>query len=45
MTRSDFERLQGAVDLLTDVPLSHFSYEEHELVEPLARFGFYSGQI
>jgi alkanesulfonate monooxygenase SsuD/methylene tetrahydromethanopterin reductase-like flavin-dependent oxidoreductase (luciferase family) len=31
--------LQAAVDLLTDALLSHLSYEERELVEPLARFG------
>jgi Luciferase-like monooxygenase/Hemerythrin HHE cation binding domain len=30
-----------AIDLLTDALLSHFSYEERELVEPLARHGFY----
>jgi len=29
--------LQSAVDLLTDTLLSHLSYEERELVEPLAR--------
>ena len=33
--------LQGAVDLLTDTLLSHLSYEERELVEPLARIGFF----
>lgn len=32
--------LQAAVDLLTDTLLSHLSYEEHQLIEPLARFGF-----
>ena len=30
--------LQAAVDLLSDALLSHLSYEERELVEPLARF-------
>ncbi|MFY1634746.1 LLM class flavin-dependent oxidoreductase [Solwaraspora sp. WMMB335] len=30
--------VQAAVDLLTDALLSHLSYEERELVEPLARF-------
>jgi hypothetical protein len=34
-------KLQTAVDLLTDTLLSHLSYEERELVEPLARLGFY----
>jgi hemerythrin-like domain-containing protein len=33
--------VRGRVDLLTDALLSHFSYEERELVEPLARHGFY----
>ncbi|HEY0449510.1 LLM class flavin-dependent oxidoreductase [Actinophytocola sp.] len=31
--------LSDAVDLLTDTLLSHLSYEERELVEPLARLG------
>jgi alkanesulfonate monooxygenase SsuD/methylene tetrahydromethanopterin reductase-like flavin-dependent oxidoreductase (luciferase family) len=31
--------LRAAVDLLTDTLLSHLSYEESELVEPLGRFG------
>lgn len=31
--------VKTAVDLLTDTLLSHLSYEERELVEPLARFG------
>jgi alkanesulfonate monooxygenase SsuD/methylene tetrahydromethanopterin reductase-like flavin-dependent oxidoreductase (luciferase family)/hemerythrin-like domain-containing protein len=31
------EDLRAAVDLLTDTLLSHLSYEERELVEPLAR--------
>jgi hemerythrin-like domain-containing protein len=34
-------RLRAAMDLLTDAMLSHLSYEERELVEPLARLGFY----
>jgi hypothetical protein len=34
------EELRQAVDLLTDTLLSHLSYEEHQLVEPLARHGF-----
>ena len=41
----DFDPLQNAIDLLTDALLSHLSYEEHELVEPLARLGFYPGQL
>jgi hemerythrin-like domain-containing protein len=36
-----FERVKGSIDLLTDALLSHFFYEESELIEPLARHGFY----
>jgi hemerythrin-like domain-containing protein len=43
--RDDFEQLQRALDVLTDTLLSHLSYEEHELVEPLARLGFYANQV
>jgi hypothetical protein len=31
----------AAADLLADTLLSHLAYEERELVEPLARLGFY----
>ena len=31
--------LRAAVDLLTDTLLSHLSYEEGELLEPLGRLG------
>jgi hypothetical protein len=41
----DFSQLQSVTDLLTDVLLSHLAYEEEQLVEPLARFGFYPGQL
>jgi hypothetical protein len=34
-------RVRAAIDLLTDAMVSHLSYEERELVEPLARLGFY----
>lgn len=34
-------RLREAVDLLADTMASHLAYEERELVEPLARYGFY----
>ena len=34
-----------AVELLTDTLLSHFAYEERELIAPLARHGFYPGQV
>jgi alkanesulfonate monooxygenase SsuD/methylene tetrahydromethanopterin reductase-like flavin-dependent oxidoreductase (luciferase family) len=33
------KRLREAVDQLTDALLSHLSYEERELVEPIARLG------
>jgi alkanesulfonate monooxygenase SsuD/methylene tetrahydromethanopterin reductase-like flavin-dependent oxidoreductase (luciferase family) len=33
--------LTAAVDLLTDTLVSHLSYEERELVDPLARHGLY----
>jgi hemerythrin-like domain-containing protein len=35
----DGGQLQLAVDQLTDTLLSHLSYEERELVEPIARLG------
>jgi hypothetical protein len=41
----DYAPIQEAVDLLSDALLSHLSYEEREIVEPLARFGFYPGQL
>ena len=42
---ADFTGLQQAVDVLTDALLSHLAYEEGQLVEPLARHGFYDGQL
>lgn len=44
-TPDDFTELRRATDILTDTLLSHLSYEEHQLVEPLARYGFYPGQV
>lgn len=38
------EDLRAAVDLLADTLLSHLSYEERELVEPLARLGMQPGR-
>jgi len=35
------ERARAVMDLFGDALLSHLSYEERELVEPLARLGFY----
>ncbi|WP_283133125.1 hemerythrin domain-containing protein [Rhizohabitans arisaemae] len=34
-------RLRREIDLLTDALLSHLAYEERELIEPLARFGYH----
>jgi len=34
------DRVRAEMDVLTDALLSHFAYEERELVEPLARFGY-----
>ncbi len=36
----DLTELQEAADLLSDTLLSHLAYEERELLEPLARYGF-----
>jgi alkanesulfonate monooxygenase SsuD/methylene tetrahydromethanopterin reductase-like flavin-dependent oxidoreductase (luciferase family) len=41
----DFTAVQEAIDLLTDALLSHLAYEERQIVEPLARHGFYAGQF
>jgi hemerythrin superfamily protein len=41
----DFTGLQQSIDVLTDALLSHLAYEEYQLVEPLARLGFYANQI
>lgn len=40
-TPDGMKELRAAIDLLTDTLLSHLSYEERELVEPLARLGFH----
>jgi hemerythrin-like domain-containing protein len=42
---ADRDAIQDAIDFLTDALLSHLSYEEREIVEPLARLGFYPGQV
>jgi len=41
----EYDPIQSAIDFLSDSLLSHLSYEEHEIVEPLARLGFYPGQL
>lgn len=42
---SEVGPISEAVDLLTDTMLSHFAYEECELIAPLAQHGFYPGQV
>jgi hypothetical protein len=42
---ADLGPVTEAIDLLTDTLLSHFAYEERELVGPLARHGFFPGQV
>jgi iron-sulfur cluster repair protein YtfE (RIC family) len=41
----DYHRIGQAIDLLTDTLLSHFAYEERELIGPLAQYGFFPGQV
>ncbi len=41
----DFSAIDAAMDSLSDTLLSHLSYEEQQLVEPLARVGMYPGQL
>ena len=41
----DFTALDEAIAQLTDAMNSHLAYEERELVEPMARFGLYPGQV
>jgi len=43
--QSDCDELQQAVDLLSDALLSHLAYEEEQITDPLARYGFYAGQL
>jgi hypothetical protein len=41
----DFTGLDEAIQALDHTLLSHLAYEESQLVEPLARHGFYPGQV
>jgi hemerythrin-like domain-containing protein len=41
----DVSKLQEALDALTEALESHLDYEEHQIAEPLARHGFYPGQV
>ena len=36
--------LQDTVDLLANTLFSHLACEERELIEPLARYGFYESR-
>ena len=44
-TPEDLTAVEDAVDALTEALLSHFAYEERELVGPLGQHGFYAGQL
>ncbi len=44
-TPDDFTAVQEAIDLLTDTLLSHLAYEEAQIAEPLARYGFFASQL
>jgi hypothetical protein len=44
-TPNDLTNIELAVDTLAETLLSHFAYEERSLVGPLARHGFYPGQL
>ena len=44
-TPDDLTAVEVAVDTLAETLLSHFAYEERSLVAPLARHGFYPGQL
>jgi hypothetical protein len=41
----DLAAVDAAVETLAETLLSHFAYEERELLAPLARHGFYPGQV
>jgi Hemerythrin HHE cation binding domain len=42
---TDFTEVDQAADALSKTLLSHLAYEEAQLVAPLARRGFYRGQV
>ena len=39
-----FEGIEAAIDALSNALLTHFSYEEEQLIEPLSKHGLYPGQ-
>ena len=42
---TDFSGIEQAIEALSEALLTHFTYEEEQLVEPLSRHGFYAGQV
>jgi hemerythrin-like domain-containing protein len=42
---TDVSLIDQAADALARTLLSHLAYEESQLLAPLARYGFYSGQV
>jgi hemerythrin-like domain-containing protein len=42
---TDFSGIEEAIDALSNALLTHFTYEEQQLVEPLSKHGFYAGQV
>ncbi|MDQ2676340.1 MAG: hemerythrin domain-containing protein [Actinomycetota bacterium] len=40
-----FEGIEAAIEALSTALLSHFDFEEAELVEPLSKHGFFAGQL
>ncbi|HEY4459266.1 MAG TPA: LLM class flavin-dependent oxidoreductase [Pseudonocardiaceae bacterium] len=42
---NDFRKLQHAIDQLTDALLSHLTYEESTIIEPIRRYGSLPGQL
>lgn len=41
----DLGGVERALERLSDALLSHFAYEERELIPPLAEHGFFAGQV
>ena len=40
-----FEGIERAIESLSEALLTHFEFEEAELVEPLSKHGLYAGQV
>jgi hypothetical protein len=39
------EGIESAIEVLSDRLLTHFTYEEEQLVDPLSKHGLYPGQV